>query len=193
MGQYYFAVVGDGKGKVVAYDAHKFKASDKMFIGLKLMEHSWLLNPFVLAVAKKIYRNPSRVAWVGDYAEEDDMEEIAVHAGEEPKAAISVWKKSNSAVGLKETDFSMEGKFLVNHTQKLFVDIDKFANATRDKDDWVVNPLPLFTAIGNGRGGGDYRGANNKKIGAWAWDMLSVEDVAPEGYAEDAETLFYPC
>ena len=130
---------------------------------MKLTEHSWLLNPFVLAVAKRIYQKLCRVAWVGDYAEDDDLPVIAKHAGEAAYSLKGAYRKYPGRK-LKETDFSMRGKFLVNHTQKKYVDIDAFAEAT-DNDGWVLNPLPLFTAIGNGRGGGDYYGKNQKKVG----------------------------
>ena len=119
---------------------------------------SWLLNPFVLAVAAKICRKPSRVAWVGDYAECEDLPAIAEHAGEVPKKVVDVWGEGRGR-SLKECRFSMAGKYLVNHTQRLYVDIDAFAAKAEGSgswEGWVVNPLPLFTAIGNGRGGGDY-------------------------------------
>ena len=40
--------------------------------------------------------------------------------------------------------------------------------------DSVLHPLPLLTAVGNGRGGGDYAGINADKIGSWAFDVLEV-------------------
>ena len=191
MGQYFKPFV-ERNGKIEVFHGHKFVALDPdYFSGIKLTEHSWLLNPFVLAVAKRIYQKPCRVAWVGDYAEDDDLPVIAEHAGEAAYSLKGAYRKYPGRK-LKETDFSMRGKFLVNHTQKKYVDIDAFAEAT-DDDGWVLNPPPLFTAIGNGRGAGDYYGKNQKKVGAWALDVLSIEDAAPKGYDEDAETLFYPC
>ena len=53
--------------------------------------------------------------------------------------------------------------------------------------------LPLLTAIGNGEGGGDYYGENMSEIGAWAWNVLSVEDVAPMEFEEYAPTFFDRC
>jgi hypothetical protein len=44
--------------------------------------------------------------------------------------------------------------------------------------------LPLLTAEGNGRGGGDYRGENENLIGSWARDIISVEMEIPDGYDE---------
>ncbi len=51
-----------------------------------------------------------------------------------------------------------------------------------DKDGWVINPLPLLTACGNGRGGGDYHSQypDQDKVGIWAGDVLSIEFAVPK-------------
>ena len=59
-------------------------------------------------------------------------------------------------------------RFLVNESKGLYID-----------------PLPLITAMGNGRGGGDYRGTG--PVGDWAGDALCVRDEKPLNYA-----LFVP-
>ena len=51
-------------------------------------------------------------------------------------------------------------------------------------EEWDISPLPLLTALGNGRGGGDYRGTNMDKIGIWVGDVLSVEFEIPDGFEE---------
>ena len=43
-----------------------------------------------------------------------------------------------------------------------------------------INPLSLLTAVGNGKGCGDYFGLNSCDIGIWAWDIISIEDEIPE-------------
>ena len=48
----------------------------------------------------------------------------------------------------------------------------------------MINPLPLLTALGNGRGGGDYSGTDEDKVGIWARDVLSVEFNIPKGFKE---------
>ncbi len=67
---------------------------------------------------------------------------------------------------------------LINHTKKLYVRYDEM----RSNDRWIVNPLPLLTACGNGRGGGDYRNQypDYDKIGIWAGDVLSIEFAVPK-------------
>ena len=47
-----------------------------------------------------------------------------------------------------------------------------------DIDHVVLNPVPLLTAIGNGRGGGDYEGTDMGWVGAWALDPITI---APPG------------
>jgi hypothetical protein len=41
----------------------------------------------------------------------------------------------------------------------------------------------LLTCEGNGRGGGDFRG-ENKFVGTWARDIISVESKKPQGFTE---------
>jgi hypothetical protein len=67
---------------------------------------------------------------------------------------------------------------LVNHTKKLYIRYDEMP----DKDGWVINPLPLMTACGNGRGGGDYHSQypDFDKVGSWAGDVLSIEMAVPK-------------
>jgi len=70
------------------------------------------------------------------------------------------------------------GKFLVNHTKKLCLDLSK-ERGTGEK--WnngksiVIHPLPLLTCSGNGRGGGDFRAEENELVGSWAGDVISME------------------
>lgn len=49
---------------------------------------------------------------------------------------------------------------------------------------WVTHPLPLLTAIGNGRGGGDYHGTNESMVGMWAMDLLSFTEDRPSSKNE---------
>lgn len=93
--------------------------------------------------------------------------------------------------------FPLKGKFLVNHTTKETISLDRYFKecAVKRKDYYGMNmectdPLPILTALGNGMGGGDYVGTNESYVGTWAWDLLSVEDEAPEGYLEDEEGCY---
>ena len=70
-------------------------------------------------------------------------------------------------------------RFIVNHSKRLFVDKTKVPT----KDGFTLHPLPLLTAEGNGRGGGDYRDGE-PLVGSWARDIISVEETAPTDYEE---------
>jgi len=53
------------------------------------------------------------------------------------------------------------------------------------KNVYKIHPLPLLTCEGNGQGGGDFYGEDNKKlIGKWARNRISIESTKPKGYAE---------
>lgn len=162
MGQYYNIIIQKrGEERIRAYDRH----IDGEYTMAKLMEHSYYLNDMVNAVAEKLYNQPSRIAWVGDYAEPDI----------DPKLYKAAWKRSKYGM-LHYTPFNLSGLFLVNHSKKLILDCWKYLLkcAREGKDEWIIHPLPLLTAIGNGRGGGDYRGTNQEAVGSWAWDELEI-------------------
>lgn len=166
MGQYYSPLI-KRENEYTAYDLNS---------GLKLTEHSWLYNSDVNAIAEMLYKNPAQLAWVGDYADETE-EEKAVHQ--------HAWGEDASLQKLPEGDgHFMEGKFLVNHDKKEYIDIEHYTEKSM-YDDWCPHPLSLMTAMGNGRGGGDYRSpVNADMIGSWAMDTISVEDEAPVGFKE---------
>ncbi len=189
MGQYYRAVVG--KKNVCAlknckifdsFDVKDVDGSDSGS-GMKILEHGWMGNWFCLGVEKEIYKNPMRIIWVGDYADAE-MRKAAKKAA---KASFipgpGVWAKDGTEVIVHDESFSLDGKFLVNHTLRQFVALDDYASRSKDEDAWSIDPLPLLTAIGNGQGGGDYYGAMSAGfVGAWAWHEISIEDAPPDGY-----------
>lgn len=162
MGQYYTAVLKNENGNLRGYYDY----------GLKLMEHSYFMNQYVNTICNKIYNKPHNVAWVGDYAEEENE---FTHYERNCKAYHQT----------KHTNKIFMQCLLINHTKKQVLDLTDYYNVAinyyhdnnRD-DEWVIHPLPLLTALGNGLGGGDYRGNNaiNKdKVGIWAGDLLEIK------------------
>lgn len=168
MGQYYNIIIKEKGSKTIkAFDRH----IDGEYTMAKLTEHSWYLNPMVNAISEKLYHKPSHIAWVGDYAEDSNLYKYA-------------WPKKDKYEMLHKTFFNLNGRYLVNHTKKLILDCWEYLETCikENYDSWVPHPLPLLTAVGNGRGGGDYRGPNEDKIGCWAWDVLEIvewEDLKP--------------
>ena len=144
------------------------------------MEHSYIGNTYVNALESLILSNPQSVVWGGDYADNDKGYKSNVYMRCHDKLKVT----PPSDVGSIKS-----ANFVVNHTKKTFVDKSK-----TPKDNWGmrIHPLPLLTVEGNGRGGGDYFSdtldanptENEKLIGTWARDVISVEFKAPKGYKE---------
>ena len=167
MGQYYKAVtLGDNKKTV-----KQWLSSYDFDNGAKLMEHSWSENLFVKSFERLIVNNPQRVVWAGDYA--DECKGLKTNIYDRCKDNNKVPKDEVYPVGV------LVSRYIINHSKKQFVDKTKVP----DNDGWIIHPLPLLTAEGNGRGGGDYRG-ESPIIGTWARDLISVGREIPEGYTE---------
>ena len=96
-------------------------------------------------------------------------------------------------------DMGKEGLFLINHTQRVYIDLDQYRRKSEWFEEsryngsgfepfvntpWCINPLPLLTACGNDRGGGDYRSGNASydKVGTWAFDKIELSDEKPADY-----------
>jgi len=161
MGQYYKPTSIDKMESLFSHDYGNMS---------KLMEHSYIDNDFVniaeymLSPEGDWYKHS--FVWAGDYADEEE----------------SGNNLYSDAKEIKVDDYPEEssGKYIVNHTKREFVDKDI---APKDSEGWSVHPLPLLTCEGNGRGGGDYR-RNNRYIGDWARDEISIEKEEPKDFDE---------
>lgn len=196
MGQYYKCHLVTEKGKVRVYTpgVKLEDGTEGSFEGYKLMEHSWWKNDFVSAIANILTTTKAYVSWCGDYAEEYETVRLGFHYH-------TVWPKydeddkkqvKNKYPKKAPADFTLKGKYLVNHSKKEYLDLDKYyAKFEADGGDWCVHPLPLLTVIGNGRGGGDYHECYPcfQHTGIWAGNLLSIDEAIPEGYTE-FETYF---
>ena len=164
MGQYYQGTIKPKQSKVwKGYTSWDFEN------GAKLMEHSYIGNSFVTYIKHLIFRNPMRVVWAGDYADNENGKELNLF----DLAERIEMKDGNKCVPENE---QKEMRYLVNYTKKQFVTYSKIK-----KDNWGfrIDPLPLLTAEGNGRGGGEYWGQNNNLVGTWARDKISVTNRKP--------------
>ena len=183
MGQYFRPILGDAYGlNCKVFD----RSVDGEYTLAKLLEHSWWQNPFVNAFSKFLYKEPSRVIWCGDYAyEPDDFNFPNCSAFYVPSYG-EVWDDTVSAIGVSSTDFTLDGKFLLNHDAKQFVDLDEYKAGSVDKHGWTIHPLPLLTAVGNDRGGGDFHEGNIgfEFVGSWAWQLICIEDKPPDDFCK---------
>jgi len=169
MGQYYFPIYLGADGKIRAwmypidYDS-----------GMKLTEHCYKKNSFVntfewgLAVGAPFYK--ARVVWAGDYADPEPSAE-----GETLLSMCGDYTYINPDVR------GPGPRYILNHTKKLFVDKEKVPTS---KSGYIYHPLPILTAEGNGRGGGDVK--PSPLVGSWARDEISVGDST-----EDFEELLF--
>lgn len=174
MGQYYkIAFKHDGPPVV---NNRQVESADYAYVMMKLMEHSYLGNYLCKAVAKEISGHPTRIAWVGDYADEV---KVATHGD---LSYGDVWGDEESPHVFRQAKrFSYKKKWLVNHDKKVCISFDKWIEGYKDKE-WPIFPVSILTAIGNGRGGGDYFGNAMARVGSWTWDLIEITKKKPEGY-----------
>ncbi len=180
MGQYYkFIILADTKKNnkevILLYiNPHDYNH------GAKLMEHSYmntdLMNivEYLISVHGNFYK--SRIVWAGDYAEEELTDTDTDNDTGESMNLYRLTENYSSYTGMVSESF---GKYIVNHTKKLYVDKDKDKNKENN-----IHPLPLLISEGNGNGGGDYHGNNEDLCGTWARDIISMENTIPENYTE---------
>ena len=175
MGQYYRPVLQIEDKPIEIYD----RDIDGEYTMAKLMEHSWWRNNMVNAILYKLLDKQCKLAWVGDYAEDlpDDI------------AKLNVWDKEDCEK-LTSVDFTLDGCFVYNHTKQQYLDCDKYKSNNADGDGWIINPMPLLTAFGNGLGGGDYDGENEDLVGSWAWDTIEITRTKKDNDYEELEITF---
>ena len=182
MGQYYKALYKEK-------NATEWKGFDTyhITIGCKLMEHSYIGNLFVTTVKNVLFNNPCQVIWAGDYADHEPDTDKNMYDLVETTSLIEAelpYEDMKQVQNVLKEQLRPEAEkmlYLVNKTKGLYVDYSK---VKEDDYHFRIDPLPLLTAEGNGRGGGDYEGHNMKLVGSWARDVIYVTDKLPEGLVE---------
>ena len=134
--------------------------------GAKLMEHSYVGNPFVERAIGMLQDNPgSRFVWAGDYA---DPANGGTETNDNPN--IYTLCEGHKATDSKRSSERRTPKFIINLDKGKYVRIPR-----RDPGFFRIHPLPLLCAAGNDRGGGDYHhGTNFGKVGSWAYDHIAL-------------------
>ena len=181
MGQYYMPIIGDSNGlNCKVFD----RSVDGEYTLAKLMEHSWWLNPFVNSFASRIYKQKCRICWVGDYADEPDDFHFDLPSFVYIPNYYEIWGETVKLHSSKSSDFTLDNKFLINHDTKQFINLNDYKANSIDKNGWCIHPLPLITAVGNDRGGGDFHSGNIgfESVGIWAWNLISISDSTPFHY-----------
>ena len=181
MGQYYQPILGDKFGcHCVVFD----RSINGTYTPAKLMEHSWWDNDFVNSFSARLYKHKRRVIWCGDYAEPDDFN-FQFDSPIYVPNYYEIWGETTRPRGSKSSAFTLDDKFLINHDTRQFVDLNEY-KAISTHDNWIVHPLPLLTAVGNGRGFGDFHEGNigYEHVGIWAWNLLSIVDSIPHSFSK---------
>lgn len=186
MGQYY---------KVVQPETKEYVSSWSLDSGSKLMEHSWMKNPFVKFVESLIAEGGrwfgKPIVWAGDYADTElNNEGNKIYITDENEQyEANLYLLCKTEITPEATKFK-HYRYLVNETDKTFVDKNKVVR----NDGWAIHPLPLLTSQGNGRGGGDFYGEDKQGlIGTWARKVITVSTKKPKGYKEiyfDLEEIY---
>ena len=162
MGQGYNAVILSDDGKIIRTWVNPHAYNN----GYKLIEHSYVSNNFVQAVESLICPTgmfyKSRIVWAGDYADEEP----------EGKNLNTLAEQNEDIHSFPRNKDMSEYLYVVNHTKQEYMSKGN-----------GIHCLPLMTAEGNGRGGGDYYGQGEELVGTWARDVISVEKEVP-GYRE---------
>jgi len=198
MGQYYKPVFLSENNKPA-----NFVYSHDFGSGLKLMEHSWMKNPFVRFVEKQLIDNPKKIVWAGDYADNENPETITEqeikliaddtseywNSAKLRKEGVNIYSLCETISKLTHNEdvedeykheFSestvapLKLKYLINYDKQEYVDKSK---VPADKDGWKIHPLPLLTCQEGccGMGGGDYYSEASKEfISHWAKDKIGV-------------------
>lgn len=178
MGQYFKPIAVKERGNPIIGWCSPYDYGN----GAKLMEHSWIGNDFVSSVESllipggKWYKES--IVWGGDYADKESGTNETLYGMCTDKT------KLKPKVKVDPTEY----RYIVNHTKKLFVDKARVPGGRGEWTTWKIHPLPLLTAEGNNRGGGDYRG-EDEIIGSWARNSISIETIPPAGYDEINFTL----
>lgn len=186
MGQYYNVVLISGREVLIT--ARKLKGQG--YCMAKLTEHSWFGNHFCDTVGFYLFKKPRNVIWVGDYAEQEELDHIPCLYERNIKYE-NIWSEEiryDKYDELERHDFDWEGKFIINIDKKEFINVNHYSNGSVIKvgadDYWILNPIPILCSVGNGRGSGDYRGLCMDDVGRWAGDLICISDYKPVEYKE---------
>jgi hypothetical protein len=197
MGQYYKAVVIEESGDIKILSPRDF---DSPF---KLTGFSWCGNWFVNAVLSLIHNKKAKVAFIGDYSNDPYDGDRDFYATIMPKDSFmeyyqAAWNREDkyklqqkdfSEADLDLLDMDTTGTFLVNHDYGEFLDIGAYIEDSKsllNDEYWASNPLPLLTACGNGRGGGDFysKWVGFYDVGIWAFATLEYTKLVPLTYEQ---------
>lgn len=188
MGQYYRPVLIDLPLSPTSKYVVLSRTIDGKYTAAKLTEHSWFGGPLCDTIGHMIYKNPMCIAWIGDYSENEELFNIDSFVAK-GITFNDVWGEGVEGIDLHGFNFEWQDKYIINVSKKCYINVNHYWNGSvilvgKEKEPWVINPIPILTSVGNGRGGGDYRGLCMDYVGTWAGDIITVEDNVLPGFEE---------
>ena len=188
MGQYYV---------IANFDKKEYLHPHKWGNGMKLTEFSYTGNYLSTALLNLLKGrwNGDRVYLIGDYADLTDQDEnwystakalsqeLDIHDGDYQNYPDSCSLQNYVIANFKQLTMSKVGHkrtsahYVYNHCKNEVLCLDHLPVFHIDPDGWKwqIAALNLLLAMGNGRGGGDYRGHNEELVGSWVNDSEYLE------------------
>ena len=214
MGQYYNCVVLKKDWKETNKPVRAALSPYDFNNGAKLMEHSYVHSKYVNAFMYLVHeldtdRSGLPCVWCGDYADRFATEGLplieSINPDTQESKFVGGFKAYNEACdwmgeygGKKSNEYLDVIKlvkdapkhyynYIINHTKKQYVEVPNC-----DKTKWLIHPLPILLADGNGKGSEDYYEGkygekhNARFVGLWAYDTISVTNSKSdtEGYTK---------
>jgi len=104
---------------------------------------------------------------------------------------LNVWDDAKKHFNMDITHCVKYENFLVNHTQKLAIDLADYFNQsvsmTQKGDKYAIDPIPVLTETGGGTEMAFFDGIAEETTeqlkGQWCGDLLQIVDKLPEGYS----------
>lgn len=158
----------------------------------KLMEFAYIDNRFMNAFEELINKEHGDwagmpVILAGDYADNEpckvDNKEVNIYKLTklfEEKKDRGVKNGKHYHCIINEEHY----RYIINEDKKQFIDTAKI-------EDSNIHPLALLLADGNSRGGGDYKGFNEDRVGSWARNVVVVSDNQPNETYEEISIYFF--
>jgi len=104
---------------------------------------------------------------------------------------IKVWDDAKKYFNMDITHCVKYENFLVNHTQKLAIDMADYYNQSRaldeSKEAYAIDLIPVLTETGGGSAMAFIQGiaedTTEQLAGGWCGDLLQIVDRLPDGYS----------
>lgn len=188
MGQYYIIANTDKREFLCPYEFNN---------GAKLMEWSYIKNKMCKALFYLLNNRwkGDHVYVIGDYAELDDPDEVWYDALKREMEKLSllthIENEETSLYNYIQDNFtdisetvknkSYAARYIYNTATEQFIDLRHCPVAWIWYDREInkgsaakINPLSLLLAMGNNRGGGDFRNDINNMVGSWCDTVTSI-------------------